>query len=138
MVADGDIRGFWNSRNAVGDPVASAGLASLDGGSGPVDYLFGGTSINNRLTAFDRVYGNGNIDLNAVRTDLAIEHMNAVSGDRSGIHGLLSPSQVARYHHGVFDDYGLPSTAFGGTPFTGSVGEANWTRPFWCNGCDWQ
>ena len=138
MVADGNIRGFWESRLAVGDPVARAGLGSLDAPGGPIDYLFGGVSINNRLVAYDRVYGSGNIDLNAVRLDLANAHIGAVDQDTRGVLGLLHPEQIAEYHHTTFEGYGLPSTAFGGTPFTGAVGEANWTRPVWCLGCDWR
>ena len=55
LVADGKIQEFWESRLAAGDPVARAGLGSLNPESGIVDYLFGGTSINNRLQAFANV-----------------------------------------------------------------------------------
>jgi len=129
---------FWESRNLIGDPVAKAGLGSLNPSNNPVDYLIGGTSINNRLTAYDRVYGSGNQDVKQVRLDLMNAHVNTVDRDKSGVVGLLNPEQVAEYHHRVFRRYNLPPTTFGGTPFTGSVGEASWTRPVWCWGCDWE
>lgn len=116
--------------------MARAGLASLNPSDDLIDYFFGGSNINHRLEAFSRVYAGTSIDLDAVRQDLAEAHIRAVSRDTSGIPGLLSPEQIAEYHHDVFRDYGLPSTAFGGTPHTGAVEEANYTRLFWCRDCD--
>ena len=136
LVADGNIQGFWESRLAAGDPIARAGLASLNPPGGAVDYLFGGTSINKRLQAFANVYADGVLNVDQVRSELANAHIRFTDNDTSGIRGLLNPSQIAEYHHNVFRDHNLPPTAFGGTPFTGAVGEANFTRPFWCGGCD--
>ena len=138
LVADGKIQEFWESRLAAGDPVARAGLASLNPEGGLVDYLFGGTSINNRLQAFANVYSDGVLDIDQVRVDLATAHIYFTDGDRLGVRGLLNPGQIAEYHHQVFDRHGLPPTTFGGTPFTGVVGEAWVTRPVWCGGCDWK
>ncbi len=136
LVAAGNIQGFWESRSLAADPIASVALSSLNPPGGIVDYLFGGTSINNRLDAFSRVYTNGQLDINQVRIDLARAHIGAIDADTGGVIGLLNPVQIAIYHHAVFARYGLPSTAFGGTPFTGAVGEANITRLIWCGGCD--
>ena len=136
LVADGDIQGFWESRSAAGDPVARAGLASLNPSGGAIDYLFGGTSINNRLQAFANVYADGVLNIDLVRTELANAHIRFTDNDTSGIIGLLNPEQIAEYHHQVFRDHNLPSTAFGGTPFTGAVREASFTRAIWCRGCD--
>lgn len=36
-------------------------------------------------------------------------------GDTSGVHNLLSPQQVADYHHSVFGNHGIPAYIFGGT-----------------------
>ncbi|MBL4868076.1 MAG: RHS repeat-associated core domain-containing protein [Pseudomonadales bacterium] len=138
LVAGGKIQEFWESRLAAGDPVARAGLASLNPEGGVVDYLFGGTSINNRLQAFANVYADGALNIDQVRVDLATAHINFTDGDRLGVRGLLNPGQIAEYHHQVFDRHGLPPTTFGGTPFTGAVGEAWATRPVWCGGCDWK
>ena len=146
LVADGKIGEFWVSRQAAGDPVARAALRSLGISVGLIDkipvvnrvfdQLFGGTSINRRLLAYDRVYGSGSLDIGQLRIDLARAHINAVSGDKLGVQGLLNPEQIARYHHRVFGGYSLPTTAFGGTPLTGTIQEANYYRLIWCGGCD--
>ena len=136
LAAAGNVQGFWESRSAVGDPVARSGLASLNPPGGFIDYLFGGTSINNRLQAFARVYTGSELDLGAVRVNLVNAHIRATDADSLGVPGLLNPQQIARYHHDVFRDYGLPSTAFGGTPLTGSLEEADRYRSVWCQGCD--
>jgi hypothetical protein len=129
---------FWESRLEAGDPVAKAGLASLNPTDDIIDYLFGGTSINNRLQGFANVYNDGVLDIDKVRVDLANAHVSAVDGDTRGIRGLLSPKQITVYHHEVFAAHGLPSTTFGGTPFTGNSEGLYPHRGLWCNGCDWQ
>ena len=138
LAAEGKVEEFWKSRQAVGDPVAEAGLASLNPSDGPKDYLFGGTSINNRLQAFANVYADGVLNIDQVRAELMNAHIRFTDRDTSGISGLLNPGQIAKYHHQVFDRHNLPPTAFGGTPFTGAVGEAWYTAPIWCGGCDRQ
>lgn len=138
FVADGKIQEFWESRLAAGDPVARAGLSSLNPPGGVIDYLFGGTSINNRLQAFANVYADGVLDVDQIRGELANAHIRFTDRDVSGIPGLLNPGQIAEYHHQVFRGYGLPPTAFGGTPFTGAVRESWFTAPVWCGGCDTQ
>jgi RHS repeat-associated protein len=136
FVKSGNAAAFWTSRAIVGDPIASAGLASLHPKDGVADYLFGGTSINNRLEAFSRVYAHRSADIGAIRLDLMRAHASAVLSDSSGVPGLLNPQQVAQYHFQVFSRYGLPSTTFGGTPMTGNPGESWVTAPIWCQGCD--
>jgi hypothetical protein len=136
MAASGDIQGFWESRQAMGDPVAGIALDSLRPSGGLIDYLFGGTSINNRLQAFARVYGGGDLNIDQVRVELMRAHVIAVDADTRGIIGLLNPRQIAAYHHSVFAGHGLPATTFGGTPFTGALWEASATRSIWCGGCD--
>jgi len=133
---EGKVREFWESRLQNGDPIAKIALASLDPAGGVFDYLFGGTRINLRLQAFSRVYTGSELNLDEVRVQLMDAHVQAVDGDFTGVRGLLSPEQVARYHHDVFRGFGLPSTAFGGTPFTGAVSEADNFRILWCRGCD--
>jgi len=88
------------------------------------------------LQAFANVYAGGVLNIDQIRVGLANAHINTVSGDRLGVPGLLNPEQIAAYHHRVFSDHSLPATAFGGTPLTGLVGEANVWRGFWCRGCD--
>ena len=99
------------------------------------DYFFGGTQINNRIEVFARATGQ-EIDLAVVRSRLMSAHVRATDLDTEGIIGLLSPGQIAEYHHVVFQQFGLPPTTFGGTAFTGSVREAGVYRWLWCQGCD--
>lgn len=100
------------------------------------DYLFGGQAINNRLQAYARVYGNGDLGLQEVGVAVMRAHVAAVDEDNVGVIGLLDPKQIEKYHHAVFALYGLPTTAFGGTPMTGELWEADATRLVWCRGCD--
>ncbi|WP_290982862.1 RHS repeat-associated core domain-containing protein [Ferrovibrio sp.] len=136
LANDGKVREFWSSRRAIGDPIADIALKSLDPPGGLIDTLFGGASINDRLNAFSRIYAGKDVNIMQIRVDLMRAHVIAVDSDARGAPGLLSPRQVAEYHHEVFVLHGLPATAFGGTPFTGRLGEANWTRAVWCNRCD--
>ena len=136
MAAQGNVEGYYRSRMAQGDPVAQIGLASLDPPGGLLDFLFGGASVNNRLEAFSRVYQGHSVDIDAVRTDLMNANVRAIDADMTGTIGLLSPGQVYDYHIAVFSNYGLPTTTFGGSPFTGQRWEAYATRGIWCGGCD--
>ena len=134
-----DRAGFWQSRQQDShDPMGKIGLSAVNNDGGVIDYLFGGQAINNRLKAYSKVYGNGDLDLNKVGVKLMNAHVKSVDLDDRGISGLLSPRQIATYHHKVFEKYNLPPTTFGGTPFTGNLIEANITRNFWCRGCDTQ
>ena len=75
--------------------------------------------------------------MNDIAVRLMHAHIEATNEDRAGIIGLLDPEIIAEYHHKVFGIFRLPPSAFAGTPFTGSPGEANVTRFLWCQGCDW-
>jgi hypothetical protein len=132
----GDAEAFWKARKAVGDPVARFGLASLHPKTDPMDTLFGGKSINDRLEAFSRVYAGRSADIPAIRQDLIRAHVAAVDADRTGHPGRLTPGQITDYHHEVLEKYGLPSTTFGGTPFSGSKGDIALTYPLWAWGTD--
>jgi hypothetical protein len=46
---------------------------------------------------------------------LAAAHIDAVRADNTHIPHLLSPHQVADYHHEVFKKYHIPPYLFGGT-----------------------
>lgn len=136
LAANGKRKAFWLSRKAVGDPMADIALAAIENEGGVGDYLFGGQAINNRLQAYARVYGGGELDLHEVGVEVMKAHVLAVDQDKIGVIGLLNPRQIAKYHHDVFANYGLPTTAFGGTPMTGGLWEASATRWVWCRGCD--
>ncbi|MDZ4380601.1 MAG: hypothetical protein U0942_04595 [Parvibaculum sp.] len=136
LAAAGDVEEFWKSRADMGDPVAKIALKSLRPPGSLIDDLFGGGAVNNRLQSF-AIYTTGSaLDLDNVRVQVMRAHVAAVDMDVQGIPGLLSPQQIATYHHSVFAGYGLPARAFGGTPFTGALSEADATRWIWCRGCD--
>ena len=136
MARAGNVKGFWQSRKAKQDPIATIGMKSLNPPGGVVDALFGGKSVNDRLEAFSRVYAGKSVNIDQVRGDLVEAHSKAVKRDTEGRLGLLDPGQVYDYHKDVFAKHGLPSTAFGGTPFTGQRWESYLTRGIWCSGCD--
>ena len=133
MANAGNVEGFWRARQAQGDPIADIALTSLHSKGGLFD---AGGALNRRLDVFSRLYTGHKADIDAIRTDLMKEHMNAVDADTSGITGLLDPGQVYDYHQPVFTKHGLPMKAFGGSPFTGSRWETFVTRPIWCSQCD--
>jgi hypothetical protein len=83
------------------------------------------------------------VDTRDVQIRLMNAHALAVNADNLGVPGLLNPSQIAVYHHQVFNDLGLPNATFGGTPLTGMLWEADVSRYYvpgldWCKGCDTQ
>lgn len=127
--ANGQRREFWESRLEVNqDPIAQLALDTVDNVG--LGYL-----ANERLLAFANFRGIS-IDPHQVGMRVINAHIEAINLDRSGVHGLLNPQQIAAYHHNVFSEYGLPNTTFGGTPLTGHVYEANVTSLIWCGGCD--
>lgn len=137
MAATGDREGFWKSRwEDSHDPMGLIGLKAVRNNGGLLDYFFGGQAINNRLEAYDKVFGTGTLNLEEVGIKLMNAHVAWTDSDKLGVRGLLSPRQIATYHHDVFAEYGLPSTTFGGTPITGSLWEASATASVWCTGCD--
>jgi len=128
LALNGERREFWESRLASGDPIAPLALDIIDNvGLGRV--------ANEWLLLNARVAGIV-IDLDQIGIELMNRHVDFTDRDRAGTQGLLSPRQVARFHHLVFRAHGLPSTAFGGTPITGRLQEANFTRDIWCRRCD--
>lgn len=124
----GDRRGFWESRLRSGDPIAQLALSI-------VDNTGLGKAANDRLIDAARDRGLA-VDLNVIGVRLMQAHVRAIVNDGRGTVGLLNPQQIAGYHHQVFADFGLPPTAFGGTPIMGRLWEADATRRFWCNRCD--
>jgi hypothetical protein len=138
LADSGNVEAFWRSRLADGDPIASIALGSIGAGDNWYDNLLGAI-VNNRLQAFAKHYLGHEIDINAVRVAVMRAHVMAVGADVGrGVTGLLHPEQVAEYHHKTFAGIGLPPTTFGGTPYRGAVGEANYTSFIWCGGCDWR
>ena len=130
----GDRKTFWTLRKAVGDPIADVALPILNN-----EGING--QVANRLTGFS---GNP-VRLNELGVRLMQAHINAVKDDykhcMGNVPGLLSPEQVAIYHHAVFKEFGVGaqwldsdgSWLFGGTLFNLP---ASLYRPIWCRACD--
>jgi hypothetical protein len=150
LAKEGKFMEFWRSRYDAGDPVAKTALT----GWGDPDYV--GASVIERLAAaytWSDLKGyidsnDLNVTMEQVGAELALAHAQAVMGDTSGISSLLSPQQVADYHHAVFANHGIPAHIFGGTHSIPGVYvpnatgwspvmfDANSYSNMWCNGCD--
>lgn len=133
-IMKGDRNSFWQSRQDVGDPIADVAIPILN------DSGING-KVANWLTGL-----RGNPEkLNQLGVDLMIEHAKYVTDDiRScigNVPGVLSPEQVAEYHHNVFKKHGVGSFLldsdgswlFGGTLLNFP---ASTYRPIWCGACD--
>jgi hypothetical protein len=132
MAEKGDAEGFWKSRLAKGDPAARVALGTLKEEGGVIDHLFGAGQANGRLEAFSRVYTGKSADLDEIHNGLMKAHVEAVEENAAtGGNGQLTPKEIANYHHRYFNRIGLPTTVFGGTPFTGAQWEADLTAPLW-------
>jgi RHS repeat-associated protein len=150
LAKEGKFLEFWRSRHLAGDPVARTALT----GWGDPDFV--GASLFEKLAAghtwsdlSSYISDNGlTVSMEQIGAELALAHANAVIGDGRGIANLLSPAQVADYHHSVFRGHGIPAHIFGGThkvpfvsvPVQGGWGpvmfDANTYSGLWCKGCD--
>ena len=145
LAKNGEFEAFWDSRWSVNrDPVARTALDGIYGRTAAARYTWG------RLRAY--IADNGlNVSMEQISSELAFAHAQAVMGDMgdtSGIPGLLSPGQVASYHHQVFGRHKIPASMFGGTMGVPAVRvpvSGGWAQPifsattfsnFWCRGCD--
>jgi hypothetical protein len=137
LAEDGDYVGFWKSRYLEsGDPVARTALigwghGKLVGASWWERSLASYTW--NRLQSFI-AENELTITMEEVGMKLARAHVDAVTKDTVRVHHLLSPTQVANYHHDVFRPIGIPDTYFGGTRF-GALDPYLYSWA-WCGGCD--
>ncbi|BAP56384.1 hypothetical protein THII_2087 [Thioploca ingrica] len=130
----GDRKSFWTARKKVGDPIADVAIPILNN-----------TGINGKFANWLTGLKNDPVRLNQLGVALMLEHAKAVTYDLKtcigNIPGLLSPEQVAEYHHAVFNNFGIGSFLlgsdgswlFGGTLFNLP---ANLYRPIWCKACD--
>ncbi|NWO06364.1 MAG: hypothetical protein HLX50_11905 [Alteromonadaceae bacterium] len=133
-IQNGNRRAFWNARKEVGDPIASVALPILED-----------SGVNGRVANWLTGLRSNPEKLNALGVDLMIEHAKAVTIDIENcignVPGVLSPEQVAEYHHVVFEKHRISSFLlgsdgswlFGGTLFNLP---ANLYRPVWCRACD--
>ncbi len=130
----GDRRSFWYSRRAVGDPIAEVAIPILEN-----------KGINGKVANWLTTFKGDPKKLNQLGVDLMIEHAKAVTYDLrnciGNVPGVLSPDQVAEYHHIVFKKHGVGSHMlstdgswlFGGTLFNLPP---DLYRMIWCNACD--
>lgn len=80
--------------------------------------------------------------LNDIRLNLATSYENCL-GDSASTAKVPSAQSIAEFHWSVFDTYGLPPRAFGGTPL-GTMGGTWFTKQYpiiigggtgWCPKC---
>jgi len=161
-LASGDFLEFWRSRHLSGDPVARTAL------TGWGDPEFVGASRTEKISAGATWYAlefhiwqrDLSVTMEEIGLGLAEAHAEAVINDKTNVSYLLSPRQVADYHHEVFDKHGIGAYVFGGTfgvgveypsdfditatwPFI-EIGweiaefkaDPNWYSGAWCKGCD--
>ena len=113
------------ARKLRGDPIAGTALEIVEGrGVGSLANQHLGSALRTRSPTM----GGPALatEMRAIGVELMRQHVSAVKQ-----FGNPSSEQVARYHHQVFRDHGLPPSTFGGTIATGSESEANVTAPAW-------
>jgi hypothetical protein len=121
-VDSGNRRAFWESRLPQGDTIAETALDILNHDG------LGGNLANQRLIGSLLVRSPGATPaalISEVRA-IGVELMGAHAAAVTQFQGL-SAGNVAAYHFNVFARHGLPSTTFGGTPFSGTEREAERT-----------
>jgi RHS repeat-associated protein len=141
------IMGYWRKQRAAGNPIAVLGLQFGWGTHAEWrvrrarEVLMGailnrpiGKAPNRRYPTLKealKIYED-------IRFALMQADIVARAVDTSGVIGLLSPGQFYDYHVAVLERFGLPSTAFAGSPVTGTRSESYATNVAfgWCNGCD--
>ncbi len=127
FAVDGDIRGFWNTAKAFGDPLAELALdfhGSLYGDSAATRYAI--SKLELAFTGGDtRLSPNGLLQLKeTVGIGLIRSHFRALQGDirdNIGTPGVLSVEQIDSYHYDYFESIGLRSSAYGGRGVPGSL-----------------
>jgi hypothetical protein len=134
--AAGKLVAFWRSRSRIGDPVSCIALASLKPGGLPALCRVNAWVAVTRLVWFLPPRGANKARMRRIQVALMRAHVHEIDADRIGVPGLLSPRQIADYHHRVFAQFGLPYMTFGGTPLTGQQWESGFTALAWCRGCD--
>ncbi|WP_447894313.1 RHS repeat-associated core domain-containing protein [Vreelandella sp. GE22] len=129
-----DVEGYYTARAEAGDAYAARALMVVRNECSSFDAcIMASANFRLKSAAFFRGI---DIDTKDVQVRLMNAHANAVEQDDLGVPGLLNPVQIAEYHHDIFNDLGLPNSTFGGTPITGTPGEATVWDWLWCKGCD--
>ncbi len=157
LAISGKFLDFWKSRWAINkDPVARTALIGWGEGDLVDAGIWEELAAEHTWSDLDGYISDNklNVSMKKIGADLALAHARAVIGDTHGIKGLLSPHQVAQYHHQVFDKYSIPAGIFGGTHRIGGhwympdvevPSSSGWTHMIippesysdtWCGGCD--
>jgi len=159
----GNFLEFWKSRWACLDPVAKTALIGWGKGKAIDATWFETLSASYTwwsLSSYIDDY-NLSVSMKEIGEELARAHVRSIDEDKLNIPFLLSPRQVADYHHDVFDDYNIPPYLFGGTLPAGlyipdlfggiilfgayapvpdgwspMMFDANVYSNMWCEGCD--
>ena len=145
MLDNKDLAGYWRSRFERGDPWGREGASIWDRGNpGLSDSdLAKGALVMDRLVSF--MAARDGYDLSNVGSMRSSVIAGLAQGYRGEIvniglsiaeahtqflirSGGVAPTLLdgAKYHHVVFANYGLPASAYGGTPFGG--GSSWWIR----------
>jgi RHS repeat-associated protein len=113
----GKVIEFWKSRWQCHDPVAKTALTGWGHGDLVDANWFQKLSAKYTWWALSGYISEHNllVSMEEIGRQLARAHVRAVDIDNVGILYLLSPHQVAYYHHMVFGKYGIPPYLFGGT-----------------------
>jgi len=137
MANEGNVEEFWKSRQLNGDPIADVALGTLGmtgSSSTSPTYRLEGQGANAWLEG-NSLLNNGKLtDLDAVHKDLMQAHVTATMANGNGDQPL-SDQQIGDYHHDVFGKYGLPPSAFGGTPLPDTQSVSNLIKGLWYNTC---
>lgn len=131
---------FYESRQSRGDGYAKLALAVINEASDEQWAQSYGRLANAQLAlemmvsaaSQGRQLPNYGDFMTSVNVGLARAHANAVRSDNVGVPGLLSASQIQRYHENYFRSIGMPASTFGGQ----TVGFNNDSFMDWCRGCD--
>jgi len=139
--AAGNRQEFWQSRRDQGDPVAQTALDIFNNtGLGAV----ANRRLHNAISPPMMGAGTRFIPFIPPRTTASVNdigvalmqgHVRTIDRFPSQS-GILSPRDIADYHHGIFADFNLPANTFGGTPVTGALWEAGLTQALWYDGCE--
>jgi len=118
---------FWLSRRDEScDPIGWTALRIIE------DIGFG--KVTNRWLRHVAAVEGVTLDEEQLGISLMTRHAEETTKDFTSVPFLLSPQQVADYHHIIFNTYGLPAYTFGGSPF-GTTAIPGATL-IWCRGCD--
>jgi hypothetical protein len=138
LAKDGKFLEFWRSRYAGGDPVAKTALTGWDPDFKGASF-FGKVSAKYTWYKLESYISSNKltVSMEQIGAELALAHANSVMSDTNS---LLSPEQVAAYHHTVFANHDIPAGIFGGTH--NPINPSGWIPPAstysgrWCAGCD--